>query len=180
MKNKLSKMLMLAVLILSLTSCNETNNTSEETTTKENLNEVVTTAETVGDISKFAIERESRLNFSETVDSLTLALQTDGWKISAKHDLQYDLKKNGYTILPVKVLELCNPNHSSKMLLMDDMRYLSIIMPCRVAIYEKSNGNTYITLMNSVQMAKMIGGPIEGQIKEIQEEINNKILPFLK
>lgn len=180
MKNQLLKMSVLIILFSLLTNCKETNNASDESTTKESKKEIATAIEKDVDISKVAIERESRLNFSETVDSLTIALQTDGWKISAKHDLENDLKKNGYTILPVKVLELCNPNHSSKMLLMDDMRYLSIIMPCRVAIYEKSDGKTYITLMNSIEMAKIIGGPIEEQIKVIQEEIDHKILPFLK
>lgn len=177
MKNQLSKILVVLIVFLSLTNCNTHNN--ESVTTKE-ANQEVTATETTVDISKFAIERESNLNFKETVDSLSVALKTGGWKISASHNIEHDLMKSGQTILPVVVLEICNPNYSGKMLLDDDMRYLSIIMPCRVSIYEKSNGKTYITLMNSIEMAKMIGGPIEEQIKVIQEEINQKILPFLK
>lgn len=177
MKKQLSKILLALIVFISISNCNAANN---ESATAKNAEQEVTTTKTAVDISKFAIERESRLNFTETVDSLTLALNTDGWKISAKHDLKSDLNKKGYTVSPVIILELCNPSHSSKMLLMDDMRYLSIIMPCRVSIYEKSDGKTYITLMNSIEMAKIIGGPIEDQIKVIQEEIDHKILPFLK
>jgi uncharacterized protein (DUF302 family) len=180
MNNQLSKMLLVVVLFLSLTNCNATNKSTNESSSKKSAGEILNTTETAADISKFTIERESRLNFTETVDSLSLALKTNGWKISAIHDIENDLKKSGQDILPVKVLEICNPKHSGKMLLVDDMRYLSIIMPCRVSIYEKSNGKTYITLMNSIEMAKMIGGPIVDQIKAIQEEIDNKILPFLK
>jgi uncharacterized protein (DUF302 family) len=34
------------------------------------------------------------------------------------------------------------------------------LMPCRVAIYEKSNGKTYITRMDSKLMARPFGGVI--------------------
>ena len=179
MKNQLLKTLFVLVIAISLTNCNTDSKSTSEYDSKKNAEKAVTTTETT-DISKFAIERESRLNFAETVDSLSLALKTDGWKISATHDIENDLKKSGQTILPVMVLEICNPNYSGKMLSVDDMRYLSIIMPCRVSIYEKSNGKSYITLMNTIEMAKMIGGPVEAQIKTIQEEIDNKISPFLK
>ncbi|MBN1651592.1 MAG: DUF302 domain-containing protein [Bacteroidales bacterium] len=176
MKNQLSKIVVLLILFMSVINCKASND--EKATTKITAQE--TTTETSADISKFAIERESKLNFKETVDSLSVALKTGGWKISATHNIEHDLMKSGQTILPVMVLELCNPKYSGKMLLVDDMRYLSVLMPCRVSVYEKSNGKTYITLMNSIEMAKMIGGPIEEQIKVIQEEIDQKILPFLK
>lgn len=136
--------------------------------------------ETTNASNQLFIERESKLNFTETVEALTKALPTDGWKISVVHDLQDALKKNGKDVLPVKVFEVCNPQYSGKILEADNFRAVSLMMPCRVSVYEKSNGKTYIAVMNSKPMAKSIGGIVETVIGEAQTGIDKKIKPFIK
>jgi len=107
------------------------------------------------------LENESKYNFAETVEKLTAEIEKNLWKVSAVHDLQETLKKNGTDVLPIKVFALCHPKHSGKILSKDDERIVSSLMPCRVSVYEKSDGKTYISRMNTGVLAKSIGGIVE-------------------
>ena len=126
------------------------------------------------------LENESKYNFAETVEKLTAESEKKTWKVSAVHDLQETLKKNGTEVLPIKVFALCHPKHSGKILLKDDERIVSSLMPCRVSVYEKSNGKTYISRMNSGVLAESIGGVVEevmiASSKDIEEILSSLII----
>ncbi len=78
------------------------------------------------------IENQSRFGFAETVDVLSKYIAENNWKITAIHDMQETMKKNGKEVLPVKV--------------------------CRISVYEKTDGKTYVSRMNAPAFAAMIGG----------------------
>ena len=107
------------------------------------------------------LENESRFSYEETVTLLSDRILNVSWKISAIHDLQATLKKNGKEVLPIKIFELCNPVYSGQLLEIDSLRVYSPMMPCRLSVYEKENGKAYIARMNSVIMASMVGGITE-------------------
>lgn len=121
------------------------------------------------------LEDESKYNFTETVEKLTAVIDEKGWKVSAVHDLQAALKKNAIEVLPIKVFALCNPEHSSKILLKDEERIVSSLMPCRVSVYEKSNGKTYISRMNNGLLAKPIGGVVEEVMLASSKEVEDML-----
>ncbi|MDY0104162.1 MAG: DUF302 domain-containing protein [Lentimicrobium sp.] len=104
------------------------------------------------------IENQSQYNFDETVDILSKQIVEHGWKITATHDLQETMKKNGKEVLSVKVIELCNPGHAFNILSKDDLLNVSPMLPCRISVYEKTDGKTYISRMNAPAFAEMIGG----------------------
>jgi len=126
------------------------------------------------------LENESKYNFPETVEKLKAEIEKKTWKVSTVHDLQETLKKNGTDVLPIKVFALCHPKHSSKILSRDDERIVSSLMPCRVSVYEKSNGKTYVSRMNTGVLAKSIGGIIEEVMidssKEVEEILSSLIV----
>lgn len=126
----------------------------------------------------FALEYESRLTFEKTIHALSGLLNSDGWKISHIHDLQQALKNNGQDVLPVHVIELCNPKYSGKLLEDDNTRFMSVMMPCRIAVYEKRNGTTFISLLNAENLIKMLGGSIRNEIRKVQDEVIDKINPL--
>ena len=130
---------------------------SAQTDTNDSKNQTPATQNS----EQMFLENESRYNFVETVERLTAEIEKRTWKVSAVHDLQETLKKNGTEVLPIKVFALCHPKHSSKILLKDDERIVSSLMPCRVSVYEKSNGKTYISRMNTGVLAESIGGIVE-------------------
>jgi uncharacterized protein (DUF302 family) len=145
--------------------------------TKANGNKQLQVAQ---DNEQMFLENESKYNFAETIEKLTAEIEKKTWKVSAVHDLQETLKKNGTAVLPIKVFALCHPKHSSKILLKDDERIVSSLMPCRVSVYEKSNGKCYISRMNTGVLAKSMGGVVEevmiASSKEVEEILNSLIL----
>ena len=107
------------------------------------------------------LEVQSKYNFDQTVQKLTETILSAGWKVTHVHDLQETMRKNQFDVLPVKVMELCKPGYSVQLLKGDAERLYSSMMPCRISVYDKSDGNTYVSLMNSGIVAAQIGGIVE-------------------
>ncbi len=112
------------------------------------------------------IESRSRFDFDETVEMLSKTILAKGWKIPVTHDLQETMMRNGKEVLPVKVIELCNPDLAFRILSRDEFREVSPMLPCRIAVYEKADGNTYVARMNAPAFAGMIGGDAGDTISE--------------
>ncbi len=100
-------------------------------------------------MEKVVLEKKSRFDFSKTVEFLVAEAEKNGWTIPAVHDLQQSLAKSGKKVKPVKVVELCKPEYSGQMLELNDERIISVMMPCRISVYEKEDGQAYIGLMNT-------------------------------
>ncbi|MBN1253469.1 MAG: DUF302 domain-containing protein [Bacteroidales bacterium] len=113
---------------------------------------------------------ESKYDFEQTTIELEKSIKENGWSMPAVHDLQKSMKKFGHDIKSVKVYELCHPTHANKILQADDERSVASLMPCRVAIYEKNDGNTYISRMNSGLMAKTMGKLINDVMNDASAE----------
>ncbi len=104
------------------------------------------------------LESQSRFSFTETIEILSKTILENGWKITIIHDLQETMKKNGKEVLPVKVIEICNPGLAFQILSKDELRNVSPMLPCRLSVYEKSDGHTYISRMNAPAFAALIDG----------------------
>jgi len=126
------------------------------------------------------IENESRYGFAETVELLSKTIVEQGWKVTMTHDLQETMKKNGKEVLPVKVIELCNPGHAFNILSKDEYRDVSPMLPCRVSVYEKADGKTYISRMNAPAFAGMIGGEAAETIVRAYNETEEMLKVVLK
>ena len=130
--------------------------------------------------NKMMLENESKKSFDQTVEWLEKTAKDNNWKVTHIHNLQMSMEKNGYEVLPVKVLALCQPHHAVKVLGTDDERIVSAMMPCRISVYEKSDGKAYLSRMNTKAMA----GNFEGAVKELMvvtyEEIEKMIEPVIK
>lgn len=99
-------------------------------------------------------ESKSPLSFDQTVEKIEQSVSDMGWKIPAVHDLQATMKKFEKEVKPVKVFEICHPDHSYNILALNDERIVSNMMPCRISVYEKEDGSIWISRMNSGIVAK--------------------------
>lgn len=68
------------------------------------------------------------------------------------------------------VFEICQPDLAEKILLTDDEKIVSNLMPCRVAFYEKNDGNVYFSRMNSGLISKTMGKVTRKQMKRAFQE----------
>ena len=126
-------------------------------------------------MNKVFLETLSPFDFRSTVELLSKEIENKSWKISNVYDLQKTLNQHGKDVLPVKVFSLCHPNHSSRILEKDSERIISSMMPCRVSIYEKADGKTYISRMNSSMIAAGFGGIAEQVMTESANEVEEII-----
>lgn len=126
------------------------------------------------------IENESIYGFNDTVEKLSESIVSNGWKVTHVHDLHETLKKNNFDVLPVKVLEVCRPDYSVKILRNDSERIYSSLMPCRLSVYETSDGKTKISRMNSGVLAAQIGGVVEEVMSMAFNDIEIILKQFIK
>jgi uncharacterized protein (DUF302 family) len=139
-------------------------------------NNITTPVESAG----MFFESQSKYDFDKTIEQLKAEVEKKSWKLTAIHDLQQTMKTYDKDVLPVKVFAVCHPKHSSKILERDDERIVSCMMPCRISVYEKSDGKTYISRLNPAPIAKLYGGLVEqvmtDSANEIEEIISDIIL----
>ncbi len=105
--------------------------------------------------NQLIIEQVSPFDVATTVTKLIDAAAKKDWQNPAVHNLQQSLAKSGKEVRPVQVVEICKADYSGKMLEKNDERISSILMPCRISVYEKEDGKTYVALLN---MAGMTAG----------------------
>jgi uncharacterized protein (DUF302 family) len=98
------------------------------------------------------VEQVSSYNVPTTVEKLIEAATQMEWQNPAVHNLQQSLAKSGREVLPVQVVEICKPAYSGLMLEKNDERIVSILMPCRISVYEKADGKTYVALLDMMAM----------------------------
>lgn len=103
-------------------------------------------------------ESKSKYAFDETVEKLSNIIVEAGWRVTHTHDLKETMRKNGFDVLPAKVIELCNPEYAYRILSADELRIYGNMMPCRISVHEKADGKTYVSRMNSALFASQIGG----------------------
>ena len=129
--------------------------------------------------SQMFLENESKYSFEETIQLLPNHIALAGWKITSIHDMQATLKKNGKEVLPIQVFELCNPVYAGELLQEDDLRIFSPMMPCRLSVYRKQDGKTYLARMNSALMAAAIGGKVEEVMAKAFSDIEIVLYNFI-
>lgn len=121
------------------------------------------------------IEDQSRFDFEKTVSGLEDLAEDHGWSVPTVHNLQNSMKKAGHEVNEVKVFALCNPKHAIHILQGDEERVVSSMMPCRVAVYVKDDGKTYLSRMNSKLMSKGMNKNVRMTMKSAFEEMEEII-----
>ena len=123
------------------------------------------------------IVHESKLGFNETVETITQSAKENNWSIPHIYDLQATMKKNSFDVNPVKVFSLCKAEHAYQVLISDDERVVSALMPCRVAVYEKG-GKTYVSMLNAGLFSKFMGKKVSTVMGAASTE-NEEILALV-
>ena len=121
-------------------------------------------------------EKESLFGFNETVELLVTAATDRDWSNPATHDLQQSLAKAGKSVRPVKVIEICKPAYSGAMLEKSDERIISVMMPCRISVYEKADGKIYVSTLNG----KMFTSGMPKNIQDVMIGAANEVETIVK
>lgn len=106
-------------------------------------------------------EARSRYDLTTTVDCLTHSVLEAGWVVQSVVELEKSVKKNGGgDILPVRLVNICQARHAATILNVDEVRKVSVLMPCTISVYEKTDGNVYLGFLNAGLLARFFGGVV--------------------
>jgi len=123
-------------------------------------------------------EYSSPYGFDETIEKVIGNAKEMGWKVpkSWKINFQKNLKKVvKVDIGPNKVIGMCDPKAAADILIHDELKRISVMMPCKIAIYEKSDGKTYISIMNMGLLGTVFGDVIKGITNELAPQMEKMV-----
>ena len=124
-------------------------------------------------------EHLSPMGLDDTVNKITENAKAEGWVVAGVKSLDKSIEKHGgKPVLPVRLIDLCEAHHASKILSVDDARFVSVMMPCTISVYEKQDGKIYIAHMNAGLMGKVFGGVISEVMAGPVTEQQNRFLDF--
>lgn len=118
-----------------------------------------------------ALKLAGGMMFSEvpspfTVEETTARIQQNinaagnGWSISGLRNPAKPVEAEGGNVLPVLLIEACSTVYSGPILKMDEVRFLSLLMPCKISIYKKNDGKVYIGILNAGLIGRLFGSVV--------------------
>lgn len=124
-------------------------------------------------------EVESPFGVEETVARMQQNIQNvgNGWSLSGLRNPAKAVESDGGNVLPVLMVEACSTKYSAPILKDDKVRFLSILMPCKISVYKKNDGKTYIAGMNAGLIGMMFG-PMVGEVMSHVAEDQAKFIIF--
>lgn len=125
--------------------------------------------------------RASKYGFERTLDMIDSSSTENGWAVLKEIDLGKRMEKAGYDDAPrVKVVELCHAENTYEVLKNEDDMFVSAIMPCRMAVYEKGNGKIYISRMNIGLMSRFFSPNVKKIMGGVAEDDENILRDIVK
>lgn len=112
-------------------------------------------------------EQVSPFSVEETTARIQQNIQAagNGWSISGLRNPAKPVEADGGNVLPVLLIEACSTKYSGPILQEDSVRFLSLLMPCKIAVYKKNDGKVYIGILNAGMIGKLFGSMV-GDIME--------------
>jgi uncharacterized protein (DUF302 family) len=125
--------------------------------------------------SLMVVETESPHDFQNTIELINVEAKKLDWKVPKIYRLCDSLRKDGYDIRPVAVVELCKPEYAAILLSDDATRLVSSFMPCRISIYERDDGSVVISRMNKGLVSRLFRGRVAEVMAVATEETQTLI-----
>lgn len=110
-------------------------------------------------------------SFPATLAAFEHEASEAGWSILNRNNMAGTLSERGFTIDPVVILDVCSGRYSAQILEEDAYRPVSAFMPCRVSIYQDSQGDVFISRMNVPDFLPMMPEGVAEVMEKSSEEI---------
>ncbi|MBK1702089.1 hypothetical protein CKO41_04130 [Thiococcus pfennigii] len=125
-------------------------------------------------------ERPSPYGFDATVDAIFEAAAERGWEVPKVFDFQQALVSRGQPDPGrISVIKLCSPEFATRMFASDASKAVSVMAPCSISVYEKSDRRTYVATMNMALFARLMPQPVSDVLADIAAD-DAAILAFLE
>lgn len=116
-------------------------------------------------------EKKSRLGFSETVAALQESAKKRGWEVGPVVNMQDAMLKAGHkNARPFTMLGLCKRDLAENLLKAQAANKAMPFAPCRISVFEGTDGKVYIAKPNTEFMAQMAAPTFEPLLKQLADE----------
>ena len=114
-------------------------------------------------------------NFETALTRVTNALETEGFGVVTKLDLQEKFKeKLGVDFKKYTILGACNPAYAYKALQAEEK--VGTMLPCNIIVIDKEDGTVEIAAINPIASMMAIKNPeLEGLANKVTEKIQRVI-----
>ena len=121
------------------------------------------------------VEIKSPYDFDKTVNVMAARINSkEGWHVTDIIDQNEETIENGgFAIGNFNIIKYCSGKYSAEMLQADERKKIGNMMPKSFAVYEKSDGQVYVSTMNGAVMGKIFGGEVERIIEEVSLEVED-------
>jgi len=125
-------------------------------------------------------EHRSPYDFDATIATIIANANARGWEVSKVFNFEKSLLAHGQPDPgPMTVIKLCSPEFASRMFADDDAKFVSVMAPCSISVYEKADGSTFVATMNMGLMSKLMGNDVGPVLADIAAD-DNRILAFTR
>jgi uncharacterized protein (DUF302 family) len=117
-------------------------------------------------------ERISPFTMEETVARIQHNVEAagNGWSLSGLRYPVRPLEAEGVNALPVMLIEACSTKYSGPILKDDNVRFLSLLMPCKIGVYKKNDGKVYIGILNAGLIGKLFGSMVGDTMSHVVKD----------
>ncbi|OFX78449.1 MAG: hypothetical protein A2X12_03455 [Bacteroidetes bacterium GWE2_29_8] len=125
-------------------------------------------------------EMKSPYDYEKTIRIVEKRIQSmPEWHVVTTYDMNKEVIENGgKSIGKYTIIKYCSGKYASQMLSSDSRKAMGAMMPKAFAIYEKADGQVYLSTANGAIMGKLFGGETETLIEKVSLEVEN-ILVFM-
>ncbi|MCK9230413.1 MAG: DUF302 domain-containing protein [Syntrophales bacterium] len=118
---------------------------------------------------------QSQKSFAETLRTFKEEVAKAGWSVLNANNMAGVLSERGFTLHPVVILDVCSGKYSARILSRDEYRPISAFMPCRVSIYQTSDGSVFVARMNTNAFVHLMPPEASEVMSASDEEIDRII-----
>jgi len=120
---------------------------------------------------KYGFGKTVPMDFEAAIDSVTHALQTEGFGVLTDIDVAATMKKKlGEEMPPYRILGACNPSLAHQAITNEPS--IGLLLPCNVVVRQEESGIVHVEFMDPASVLSLVDNPTVG---ELADEVKSRL-----
>lgn len=121
--------------------------------------------------TKYGFGKNVAHSFEDAVESVTLALQNEGFGILTEIDVAATMKKKlGVDMPPYRILGACNPGLAHRAIEIEPA--IGLLLPCNVVVRQDAAGSVRVEFMDPQAVLELVDKP---EITQVAQEVRERL-----
>ncbi len=120
---------------------------------------------------KYGFGKTVSMDFETAVDTVTHALQTEGFGVLTDIDVAATMKKKlGKEMPPYRILGACNPSLAHQAITNEPS--IGLLLPCNVVVRQEESEVVHVEFMDPASVLSLVENPAVG---ELADEVKSRL-----